>query len=200
MIALLLSVMGLSGCLFVRIDDEEPPPTPVAVSPQPEVPISEEMVHSRDGDMIAFLPMGWDFINAEGMMSSDVFAIAANKDMNIALVFRRLKKLPQTDSVTARQGVYALARVAMSYHQQKTAGAAKQTGKYGLITIGTREFGTFDFTNTSGGARNRCAVFMSSFGNYYEIALVPLNINDNPLPSEETILKLFRSVLATVQY
>jgi hypothetical protein len=199
-IMLIVSSIGLSGCLFVRIDDEEPPPTPVIVSPQPEIPISEEMVHSRDGDMLAFLPVGWDFINAEGMMSSDVFAIAANKDMNIALVFRRLKKLPQTDSVIAKQGVYALARAAMIYHQQKTAGAAKQTGKYGLITIGSREFGTFDFTNATRSARNRCAVFMSSFGNYYEIALVPLNINDNPLPSEETILKLFRSVLATVQY
>ncbi len=61
---LIVSSIGLSGCLFVRIDDEEPPPTPVIVSPQPEIPISEEMVHSRDGDMLAFLPVGWDFINA----------------------------------------------------------------------------------------------------------------------------------------
>lgn len=198
--SVLLCCFMLSGCLFVRIDEEEPPPIAVSVSPQPEISISEEMVHSRDGDMIAFLPMGWDFIDTGGMMSTDVFAVAVNKDMNLSLVFRRLKKLPQNDTLTAKQGVYALSRIGMAYHQQKTAGAAKQNGKYGIITIGSREFGTFDFTNAGGGARNRCAVFISSFNNYYEISLVPLNINDNPLPSEEMMLKIFRSVLATVQY
>lgn len=190
----------LSGCLFVRVDDEEQPPIAVSVSPQPEIPMSDEMVHSKEGDMLAFLPTGWDFVDTGGMLSTDVFAVAVNKDMNMSLVFRRLKKHPQNDSLTAKQGVYALSRIGMAYHQQKTAGAARQIGKYGIITIGSREFGTFDFTNAGAGGRNRCAVFISSFSNYYEIALVPLTINDTPLPTEEMIQKILRSVLATVQY
>ena len=207
------SVLSLSGCLFVKQKEQLPPPT--VLSPQPETVMSDNLVRSKAGDVIALLPVGWFFVELEGKAPSDVFAIAVNPDYTLSAVFSTLRKVETSDSVVGREGIYALSRMSFARHERKTAGNVKQIGKTTSLKIGPREFGFFEITgvfrsdttsgaipgpSASGTLKTKVAVFESSLGNYYEFALVPVTISGKQLPSEEETAKIFRSILTTFQF
>ena len=73
-------------------------------------------------------------------------------------------------------------------------------GTYEIAELGTREFGTYRFTGASGGITSRCAVFVSTLGNFYEFALVPLTVSGRDIPADREQQAVFNSILATVQY
>jgi hypothetical protein len=208
------AVLFVSGCLFVK-QKEAPPPSPTLLSPQPEIQMSEDLVRSKAGDMIAFLPQGWFFVELEGKAPSDVFAIAVNPDYTLSAVFSTLRKTETSDSVIEREGVYALARMSFARHERKSAGTVKLAGKTTALKIGSREFGYFEIIGvfrpdttsalpgvpiTYGTLKTKIAVFNSSINNYYELALVPTTISGKTLPTEDEISKIFRSMLTTVQF
>ena len=207
-------VLLASGCLFVKQKDAPPPP-PTLLSPQPEILMSENLVRSKAGDMIAFLPQGWFFVELEGKAPSEVFAIAVNPDYTLSAVFSTLRKTETSDSVVGREGIYALARMSFARHERKSAGNVKLVGKTTELKIGSREFGSFEITGVfrpdSTGAlpgvplvygtlKTKVAVFNSSINNYYELALVPTTISGKPLPSEDDINNVFRSMLTTFPF
>jgi hypothetical protein len=199
-IALAFSMLlaSLEGCLFVREKQDLPPP--VILSPQPEIAMSDEIVRSRPGDMIAQLPQGWALIDIEGKAPSDVIAIAVNPDYTLSAVFSTVRKTESADSVVQQEGVYALIRMAMAKHERKTAGAIRQVSKPSEIKIGARTFGYIEFTGSNPVLRTKVAVFSSSLGNFYEFALVPLSVSGKPLPSDEEIKRTFRSITTTIQF
>lgn len=208
------AALVVSGCLFIK-QKETPPPPPTVLSPQPEILMSENLVRSKAGDMIAFLPQGWFFVELEGKAPSDVFAIAVNPDYTLSAVFSTLRKTESSDSVVGREGIYALARMSFARHERKSAGNVKLIGKTSALKIGSREFGFFEITgifrpDTTGALpgvspvygtlKTKVAVFNSSINNYYELAVVPTTISGKPLPTEDEISKVFRSMLTTVQF
>jgi len=99
-----------------------------------------------------------------------------------------------------KEGLLGLARVAYNKHVRKTAGTAKLVGTYSVAELGPRRFGLFDFTASTTSLRTRCAVFTSSTGNHYEFALVPIAVTGKEQPSDTDIAKVFRSIVATIQY
>ncbi|MBS1538138.1 MAG: hypothetical protein JST20_10375 [Bacteroidetes bacterium] len=208
------AVLLLSGCLFVK-PKAAPPPPPTLLSPQPEIQMSDELVRSKAGDMIAFLPKGWFFVELEGKTSSDIFAIAVNPDYTLSAVFSTLRKTETSDSVIEREGIYALARMSFARHERKSAGNVKLVSKTSALKIGSREFGYFEIagvyhpdTTTAlpgvppiySSLKTKIAVFNSSINTYYELALVPTTISGKPLLTEDEINKIFRSILTTVQF
>ena len=189
----------LSGCIFVKGETEEREQQ-FEISPKPEVRISEELVRSRDGDMIAFLPENWFFIDAEKHAPADIFAVAVNEDYTLSAVFSELRHLDRATGAPTIDSPLSMARASFEKRTKKTAGAVRQVGKFSTIKIGPREFGAYEFSSAGGALRNRTAVFRSSLGNYYEFSLVPLTVTGRPLPPDSSVQKIFRSILTTVQY
>ena len=192
------SALLLQGCFFVR---EKPPaePPPAVLSTQPEISMSDELVRTTAGDMIALLPEQWRLVDIEGKASADIFAVAVNPDYTLAAVFSRLRAVDRGDSLLTREGVQALARLGMARRERKTGGAVRQMGKISLITIGARNFGSYEFT-PDGVLQTRVAVFTSSLGRHYEFALAPVSITGKPPPHADDISSAFRSILTTIQF
>jgi hypothetical protein len=197
-ILLLLCMTFMSGCIIVKQDKIEDSEQIVNLSPKPEIQMSEEIVRSKDGDMIAFIPKDWFFVNVEDKASSDVYAVAVNPDYTLAAVFSTIRKNKQTDEIVAKENVIGLSRIFLEKHQNKTAGSVKQIGAVSTVNMGPLVFGRYNYT--SGSAKNRAVVYISSLGNYYEFAIVQMDFRGKPIPDQSDIEKIFNSILATIQY
>jgi len=184
-----------NGCIIVRSASDDVESEQIELSPQPEITMSEEIVRSRGGDMIAFLPEGWFFVDIENKAPSEIFAVAVNPDYTLSAVFTSFKSTEQE-----AENALALARKSLERHERKTAGSVKQIGKFSTTKIGLKEFGLYETSVTGGALKKRTAVFISSLGNYYEFALVPLNVSGKSVPSDDDIQKIFRLILATTQF
>ncbi|MCL5991150.1 MAG: hypothetical protein M1419_03495 [Bacteroidetes bacterium] len=199
-ITLLLILIIISGCIVVKHNTVEDDVMMINLSPKPEIPMSDKLVRSKKGDIIAFLPQEWFFVNVEEKASADVFAVAVNPDYTLSAVFSTIRKNDITDSIVNKEGLLGLARTSLNYHENKTAGAVKQVGKYSMMQLGTMSFAKYNYSNSSGALVSQTAVFKSSINQYYEFALIPMNITGKPLPSQIEIDKIFNSIVATIQY
>ena len=197
---MLILGLALHGCLFVKAPDTTIEPVNVELSPQPELEMSEEIVRTQAGDMIAQLPKGWIFLDPKGQQSTDIIALATNPDYSLTAVFSQIQHGESMKAASEQEGMLGLARFAFARRSRKTAGTATLIGTYKTAQLGTRTFGMYDFSTSGGALRTRCAVFTSSIGNHYEFALVPLTVGGKDLPVDAEIQRTFRSILATVQY
>ncbi|NQW30870.1 MAG: hypothetical protein HQ472_10205 [Ignavibacteria bacterium] len=198
--SLLVVVVFFPGCLFVKAPEKKVDIQNQALSPQPEIEMSDELVRTRAGDMIALLPKNWVFLDTKSETSSDIFAVAVNMDYTMSAVFSSVPDAESHREQLEKEGLLGLARVSFQKHLRKTGGHATLIGTYQIAELGVRRFGLYDFSSAVGGVRSRCAVFTSSTGNHYQFALVPLAVNGNPAPSDVEQQSTFRSILATIQY
>ena len=200
-ILILFLLQLLSGCIIIKHDsDSNVEYQPLVLSPKPEIPMSDILVRSDRGDMIAFLPKDWFFIDLEDKASSEIFAVAVNPDYTLSLVFSLKKANARNDQIIEQEGLLGLARICFEKRQKKTAAAVKAVGKPYKIKFGNLEFVVYEFSSTGGAIRSKAAVFISSIGQSYEVAIVPMDFRGRPIPDKDEINKIFNSVLATVQY
>lgn len=199
LMGLSICALVLSSCLFVKPPEQKSDINNAPLSPMPELEMGDELVRTPSGDMLAMLPKGWLFLDATSEQSSEVIAIAVNPDYTMTAVFQGLHGEAPKAQID-KEGLLGLARAAYNKHVRKTAGAAKLVGTYTVAELGPRRFGLYDFASTTGATRTRCAVFISSTGNSYEFALVPLAVTGRDLPADTDLVKVFRSIVATIQY
>lgn len=192
--------IALPSCLFVKAPQQTDDVQHVALSPQPQIDMSDELVRTRAGDLIALLPKGWVFIDTKGEASADIISIAVNPDYTLSMVVSSIPHGESTRDMTDGEGMLGLARVAYQKHVRKSAGAIKLIGTYRTAELGPRRFGLYDMSMAAGGLRTRAAVCTSTLGNHYEISLVPLTVSGKDVPDNATQETTFRSILATVQY
>lgn len=200
LLATALVVTALPSCLFVRAPQQNEDVQNVALSPQPQIDMSDDLVRTRAGDLIALLPRGWVFLDTKGESSADIVSVAVNPDYTLSMVVSSISHGESTRELTEGEGMLGLARVAFQKHVRKSAGAVKLIGTYRTAELGPRRFGLYDFSMAAGGLRTRAAVCTSTLGNHYEIALVPLTVSGKDLPDNTTQEATFSSILATVQY
>ena len=150
--------------------------------------------------MIAFLPKDWFFIDVEENASADIIAVAVNPDYTLAAVFSVIRNTEKNDKVIEQEGLTGLARLNLARRQRKTGGAVRQVGDFATIQMGQLSFAKYDFTAEEGGTPSQAAVFISSADKCYEFSLIPMHIKTKQLPARTDIDKIFRSILATVQY
>ena len=200
LVAMTLLVVAVPSCLFVKAPQQSEDVQHVALSPQPQIDMSDELVRTRAGDLIALLPRGWVFLDTKGEASADIVSIAVNPDYTMSMVISSIPHGESTREMTEDEGMLGLARVAYQKHVRKSASAVKLIGTYRTAELGPRRFGLYDFSMAAGGLRTRAAVCTSTLGNHYEIALVPLTVSGKDVPDNATQEATFRSILATVQY
>lgn len=201
-ILIALLTLVLSSCIVVKNDmiEVETGKQVINLSPKPQMSMSDEIVRSHSGDMIAFLPQDWFFVNILDETSEDIFATAVSPDYTMAAVFTKLSPNPETIEIVRREGVIGLARIFFDKKMQKSAGSLKQVGNTQKIMLGPLEFGRYSYYASSNSELCHSAVFVSNSGNYYEYSLLPMTFRGKPLPTKAEIDVLFNSILATIQY
>lgn len=192
--------LTLTSCLFVKAPEDKVEVHNVALSPKPEIEMSDNLVRTRAGDLIALLPKNWVFLDTKNEASADILSVAVNPEYTLSMVVSSIPAAESSREKVAVEGLLGLARSAYLKHVRKTGGTAKLVGGYRIAELGARTFVGFDFSTVGGALRTRCAVCTSSIGNNYEIALVPMNITGRDLPDAQEQERIFQSILATVQY
>jgi hypothetical protein len=190
----------VSGCLFVKPTETKVEVRDVSLSPTPEMEMGDDLVRTRTGDMIALLPKGWVFLDARSESSADVVAVAVDPNYTVAAVFSSISGLESPSESSDSEGMLGLARRAYSRHARKTAGGIRLVGSYTEVAVGLRRFGLYTFAGSTSSAPTRCAVFTSSVGHHYQLALVPLSVSGRDQRSDAELQQIFRSILATIQY
>lgn len=196
----LFVLIVLPSCIVVKNFNDNGAYKTISLSPKPEIEMSTNIARSQDGDMIAFLPKDWFFIDVEDHVSSSIFAVGVNPEYTLSLVFLCQKKNQHSSDIVKNEGLFGLSRIALEIHQKKTGGDIASVGRPTKIKMGNMEFVEFDFSTSGGALSTKAAVFISSIGNYYEIALTPMTFRGKPLPTSKEMDIIFRSVLATVQF
>lgn len=191
----------VSSCIIVKHDDEYIQIEPeIAISPKPIIPLSETMIRSSKGDMIAFLPHGWFVVDPKDKVSPDIIAIAMNPEYNISAVFSVIRHSAAVQEAYEGEGLYGVARFSLGKRERKTSNVVRQVGKYQKMNIGSQEFVKYEYSTTGGAIKAKSVVFISTANEFYEFSLVPMIIDDNPLPSFAETDDIFTSILTGIKY
>lgn len=199
-VLLLLMVILLPGCIIVKGGKEAGDERNSAVAPKPLIPMSEELIRSEPGDMIAFLPEEWFFMDVENKVSSNVFAVAVNPTYTASLVFSEMRHDDGIEVAYGKEGLIGVARASFQRRERKTAGVVKNIGNFDIRTLGTKQFGVYEYVSVGEVITTRVAVFRSSLGNFYECTLATLPFTGRTLLTNDEMEKIYFSVLATIDY
>jgi hypothetical protein len=200
LVIFLVLMISLGGCLVVKHDDEKDKPVIISLSPQPELQMSDIMVRSESGDMLAFLPKGWFLINIEEKAPADVLCVAVNPDYTLSAVFSNIKKTSENSAIVQKEGLLGLARVALERRTKKTGGSVHQLGRYSTVKMGPRTFAKYEFANADNTMRGVASVYKTTLDEYYEMSIIPVNLTGIVPASREDIESVFNSIMATIQY
>ena len=195
-----ITLIVFNSCIIVKENVENDVAPAITLSPKPIIPMSETLVRSKIGDMIAFLPKDWFFVDLEDKISKNVFAIAVNPDYTLSAIFSEIPPNARINELLKKEGLIGLARSAIANRIEKTAGGIKLQGKYTTINMGTSSFCKYAFSPKNSSLISNSVVFISIINKYYEFALVPMNIKGKPIPDKKEIEKIFYSIMATIQY
>ncbi len=198
---ILFSLLFISGCLVVkRPADDSAEVLSYVLSPKPEIPMSDELVRSKKGDMIAFLPKDWFFVDVEEKASNDIISVAVNPDYTLSAVFSNIRVNEINKDVLQKEGLLGLARMSLDRHARKAGGSIKQIGKYSTVKMGNLNYVQYEYSNGTATPSTKVAVFISNQNECYEYSLVPLTFRNNPFPQQADIDMIFRSIMTTIQY
>jgi len=190
----------MTSCLVVKYDKkEQEAPQKIELSPKPQITMSDQVIRSSFGDMIAFLPEDWFFVNLEDSRDN-VFSTGVNPDYSLSLVFDELTKTDDLKRVIKNKNYEELGKI--SFEDQKNRSKAKlvMINVFKEIQIGELNFMTYYTSTTSGALNSRSAVFITDFGNCYRVTLLPMDILGKPIPSNDQLDIIFESILTTVKY
>ncbi|GAB1370867.1 hypothetical protein MASR1M45_09290 [Candidatus Kapaibacterium sp.] len=198
---LFLIAFIFNSCIIVIHEEEYSNIDPeINLSPKPILKMSDLLVRSELGDMIALLPERWFLVDLESKVNSDLIAVAMNDDYTLSAVFSHMRNNELISDIVKKEGLYGLARSSFERRENKTMGVVKQIGKYQTINMGSHEFVKYEYSITGGALVAKSAVFVSSTGEFYEFSLVPVNVKNNVLPSSRDIDEIFQSILASIKY
>lgn len=194
--------LTFSGCLFVKqeVREEEEAPTPSLQVVKPEILMSDQIIRSKKGDMIAQYPQDWFLVDVEDKVNPDVFAMAVNSDYTLGAVFSVIRKSEKVDESVRKEGVIGLAKAAFDRRAKKSAGTVALVGGFSELKLGGLQFGRYQFTSQNKTLASLAAVFVTESGQACEFDLIPMNITGKPIPDKLEIERIFNSILATVKY
>lgn len=199
----LLLCFSVSSCLIVKEKDEflvKKRESIAIISPKPEVKMSNKVVRTSTGDMLALLPENWFFIETGESLPSEIFAVAVNPTYTISAIFSQMKANAEHEEIILKEGLLGLSRIFFSKHNSRSVGGLKLLDKYEILEIGLQKFGNYSFIREKDGALGQSAVFISSANRYYEFSLISLNISNETISSRNEFDKIYRSILATLKY
>jgi hypothetical protein len=192
---------AINSCIVVEyIQETINSPAEYKISPKPEIPMSDQLIRSEKGDMIAYLPKDWSFLNVEESASSDIIAIAVNNEYTLSAVFVEIRKNEKLDNLYLTENLLGIAKSSIEKKIQKSNGLVGMVGKFQTIDHGEQKYIKYETSTDAGVIRSSNVVFRSSNGNYYEFGLVPMNINGKTLPADEEYKKIFNSIVASIKY
>ena len=196
-------VIFFSSCIIVKEKDEiikkeiEYEYIPAHKS---TIKMSDKIIRTELGDMIASIPEGWFFIEPDGSISSEVFAIAVNSDYTLSAIFSHIRKTNEFTEVVNKEGVIGLARLCYAKQTVKNLNSTILVDNFHIYNSNAQIFGTYSYTKLKKNTFGQSATFISGIDEYYEFSLVTMNFTSNDIPNRTRFDEIFYSILTTLKY
>ncbi len=193
--------ISAGGCIIVkvRLPDEEFN-TEFSILKKPTVPMSDIVVRSERGDMIALLPKDWFLIDPEDKIPLNIFSISSNPDYSLLIIFTRLTNRIDVGQIIKNEGLLGIAKKSFELKQSKSLNNVKLTGDFIPIKNGTQKFYIYKYENIANKLLGETAVFVTPLNEAYEFSLIETDINRKENISRSDFEEIFNSVLATIQF
>ncbi|MCX7879164.1 MAG: hypothetical protein N2517_00695 [Ignavibacteria bacterium] len=190
------------SCIIVKekVFTEQELSSEFSLLPAPQVPISDVSIRSPRGDMIAFLPENWFFIDTEEKAPSTIFSIAVNSNYTLCLVFSRLTNKINVGQILKESGPVGLAMKSFELKSSKSLHRLRLIGNIENLKNSYQKFFVYKYINTSKSTVGKSAVFITPLNEVYEYSLFQLDFRMKEPISDEEFDKIFLSVLATIKY
>ena len=202
---IILIITTLNSCIIVKEDDNSEiirahEGTTYTLTPKPIIPMSETYIRSESGDMVSLIPKDWILLNIDNNTNPDIFAVAVNKDYTLSAVFNHVRQSSNLEDVYKTDGIIGVVNFTLNKKKQKTGGALNILGNIDFINIGPYQYAKYKTTTTGGAAYSHSVVFKSTMNNFFEFALVPINVMGKDMPNQKEIDDIFHSILSSVKY
>lgn len=191
----------LVGCIIVKekVTDEEFTHE-FTILEKPSIPIGDETIRSENGDMIAFLPYGWFFVDTEDKVPTSIFAIAANPDYSLLIIFSRLTNKIDVIGTIKTEGLLGIAKKSFEFKYIKSVNNIRLIGNFEPIKNGTQKFYVYKYENLTNRLIGKSAIFVTPLNEVYEYSLLQVDVTQKQNISESEFDKIFLSVLSTIRF
>lgn len=189
------------SCFLMRSAPPPAPPDPWRT--RPKMPMSEDFMRSRGGDIMVFLPKNWFVINTENAMSGDIAGVAVNPPYTASLILHMIRENESVKTRLRREGLGGLARAVFEQRMAKAPSTLKLLKVVDTLEYAGKNFGYYEFTTDTSAVPAlimRSAVCRSSANFLYEISLVPTPVTASNQPTRDELDSLFQSVLVTALF
>jgi hypothetical protein len=189
----------LAGCAL-------PPPPPVE---QLDLVLSyraltsEEQLRSPDGELTLPLPEGWTVLPHARQLAEGTIGLALNPSLTMALVIQRITPTELLAAALDARDVRTLARGCFEQRLQRTGNTIRLMSNFGLIGRDSLRLGMYAFAERSNDTttvrQTRVAVIPTASGAIYELALSPIAISLDRIPSEHQLDSTFHFMVQIVR-
>lgn len=169
------------------------------LTPKPTIEMSDLLIRSEIGDMISLLPKDWILLKLDNETNPDIFAIAVNKDYTLTAVFSIIRNTLNLEEAE-KDGIMGVIKYSINKKKTKTGGTLDLFGNVDHIKIGPYNYTKFNTTVTGGVINSQTVIFKSSLNNYYEFAIIPIDIYGSKRPNQKETDEIFNSILTTIKY
>jgi hypothetical protein len=186
--------IGFAGCIIIHRTVTLPPPPY-----QASAPLSSDVVHSPDGDMIATIAQGWMLMNLGTKLDENSVLVMCDTSYSGILFFHRE---PLTQSLAAdiqQQGMEPAARKSFQRIKAKIPGALLVTKEYQVFGVNDREFCSYEYTSDQYHSINRVVVF-STGKRIYECVAAQYSSDDKPMMKFADLCAAQQSVVESVRW
>lgn len=188
--------MAVAGCAFWRMSSGHEQIVVAELTPEPGILLAENPVFSPMGDLVVFLPQGWFALDLGERAPAGTVVVGVNAEYTLALTVALFRRAPA--GVAGEYDLIELARQSFARHQARSAGALRLRSDFTVVRIGMKSFVVYHFSD--GSRTVQVAVFVSSLGTVYELALFPLTLRAVEPPPEQERERLFHGILRALQF
>jgi len=192
-VCVVLSIV-FAGCIIIRQTATLPPP-PYSGS----VPLTGQIIHSPDGDMIATIPEGWILLDTENKTEPDKILVLVDTAYSGIIFFEKFTTTPELTADIQQDGIEVAARKSFARLQTKTHGAATLFSSYLTFGVDDRAFCSYEYTTDHKRTKNRVVVF-SAGKQIYECVAAQISTDEKAMMPFADLCTSQQSVVNSIRW
>lgn len=190
-IVLMALLSGLSGCIIMRSTTTLPAPPYVGSRP-----LTSQIVHSPEGDMIAAIPEGWILLNTQNKAGENVILVLVDTNYSGVIFFERL---PLTTPLPLENALEAAARRSFEKVKSRTRDVATLSSSYQIFGVDNREFCAYEYSADRHRSENRVVVYNTG-KHVYQCIATQLSTDDKPMMKFAELCGVQQSLVDSIRW
>ena len=183
-----------SGCILLS-PKSSLPPAPYTAS----VPLTGQVVHSPDGDMIATIPQGWILLDTENKVEASKILVFTDTSYSGVVFFSVFPTTPGLLADVQQDGIEVAARKSYERLKAKTHSSAVLISSFVTFGVDDRPFCSYEYTTDHNKTRNRVVVFYSG-KHFYECVASQISTDEKAMMSFPKLCDAQQSLVNTIRW